>query len=316
MKFSIGIPVYKVEFFQECIESILAQTYKNFELIILNDCSPHNIDAVVERFKDTRIRYYKNEQNTGAVNVVLNWNKCLEFAVGEYFVCMGDDDLLASDYLLCFSELINKHSDIEVFHCRTVIIDEYSVPYTVAPLCPEYENIYNYMIACINMERGQFLGDFVYKRKSLLAKGGYYFLPLGWYSDYLTSFVMARDNGIAYTDRILFKYRKSSLNISSTGNIIHKRKAQLGLYKWVDNFYQQNKILTDFEKYERQRLEKGIKTYKEIGEIAFIKQFLGGKKTLLSSLKKIYTIVKRRREFDIKSKHIFKTVIISIIFRD
>lgn len=48
MKFTIAIPAYKRTFLKECIDSILAQTYKDFELIIINDASPEDLDSVVE----------------------------------------------------------------------------------------------------------------------------------------------------------------------------------------------------------------------------------------------------------------------------
>lgn len=56
MKFTIAIPAYKRTFLKECIDSILAQTYKDFELIIINDASPEDLDSVVECYKDSRIR--------------------------------------------------------------------------------------------------------------------------------------------------------------------------------------------------------------------------------------------------------------------
>ena len=74
MKFSITIPAYKRSYLKEAIDSCLAQTYGDFELIIVNDHSPENLDAIVTQYNDPRIRYYVNEKNCGAVNVVDNWN--------------------------------------------------------------------------------------------------------------------------------------------------------------------------------------------------------------------------------------------------
>ena len=97
--FTIGIPAYKSTFLKECIDSILAQDYSNFELIIVNDASPEDIDSIVSSYNDKRIRYYKNERNFGAEHVVDNWNKCLAYATGDYFVLMGDDDKMELDFL-------------------------------------------------------------------------------------------------------------------------------------------------------------------------------------------------------------------------
>lgn len=76
---SVTIPAYKRVYLKECIDSVLAQTYTNFEVIIVDDASPQQLHEIVEQYNDPRIRYYKNEIGYGARNVVGNWNKCLEY---------------------------------------------------------------------------------------------------------------------------------------------------------------------------------------------------------------------------------------------
>ena len=92
--FSIIIPAYKPNFLKECIDSILAQTYEDFELIIVNDDSPYDLDSIIGLYNDLRICYHKNRTNYGAIDMVNNWNHCLEFVTGEYVINMGDDDKL------------------------------------------------------------------------------------------------------------------------------------------------------------------------------------------------------------------------------
>ena len=108
MKYSIGIPAFKARFLKECIDSILSQTFNDFELIIINDCSPDEILKIVNEYNDSRIKYYENESNTGAENVIDNWNKCLGLAKGDFFILMGDDDKLEPNYLEEFNNLINN----------------------------------------------------------------------------------------------------------------------------------------------------------------------------------------------------------------
>ena len=84
--FTIAIPAFKGRYLAECIESILSQTFRSFELIILNDFSTDPIKNMVASYKDDRIRFFENDCNTGAENVIDNWNKCLNYAKGEYFV--------------------------------------------------------------------------------------------------------------------------------------------------------------------------------------------------------------------------------------
>lgn len=82
IKFSIIVPCYKDLFLDECINSILAQTYDNFELILVNDGSPYDLDKIIESYRDDRIRYYKREKGLGAKRLVENWNDCVKYAIG------------------------------------------------------------------------------------------------------------------------------------------------------------------------------------------------------------------------------------------
>lgn len=94
---SICIPTYKgAAFVGATIESVLAQSYPNFELWIFDDQSPDETKTIVARYADTRMRYLRNEANLGPEG---NWNKCLELAHGKYFKLLPHDDLLTPDCL-------------------------------------------------------------------------------------------------------------------------------------------------------------------------------------------------------------------------
>ncbi len=236
MLFSIGVPAYKKKFLKECIDSILLQTYTNFELIIINDASPENIEEIANKFSDIRIRYYKNELNTGAENVIDNWNNCLSYANGDFFVLMGDDDVMEPNYLEEFLKLINQYPLLDVFHCRSYIINEYSDKIETTPSWPEYESIYENIWHRIKSLRQQFISDFIYRTKTLKSNGGFFKLPLAWGSDDISSYIACAEKGIAHINTPLFNYRRSLLTISSTGNSRLKMAAILLEEEWLSNF--------------------------------------------------------------------------------
>ena len=118
MKFSIVIPAYKNNFLSEAIKSVLNQTYLDFELIIVDDCSPEDLKTVVDQFNDKRIQYYRNKKNCGAINVVDNWNICLSLCNGEYIICMGDDDLILPNCLEEYAKLMAKYPGLGVYHAE------------------------------------------------------------------------------------------------------------------------------------------------------------------------------------------------------
>jgi len=236
IRFSVAIPAFKGRHLKECIESVLCQTFKSYELIIVNDCSPDPIESIVEQYEDGRIRYFENEINIGAENLVLNWNKCLEMARGEFFLILGDDDRMEPGFLQEFDHLITKYNKLDVFHCRSKIIDEHSVPVTLTPSWPEFESVYENIWHKLFKQRVQFISDFVYRTSALKEKGGYYFFPMAWASDDISSFIAIGDKGIAHTNKPLLNYRRHSSSLSSSGNTEIKMESIMMQEEWYRNF--------------------------------------------------------------------------------
>lgn len=88
---SIIMPSYNTALYiEETIQSVLNQTYPNWELIIVDDCSTDNTDEVLEKIKDPRIHYLKNEKNSGAA---VSRNKALRKAKGQWIAFLDSDDL-------------------------------------------------------------------------------------------------------------------------------------------------------------------------------------------------------------------------------
>jgi len=78
------------------IQCALDQTYPNLEIIISDNCSTDNTEAMVKSFKDDRIRYVKQKNNIGPTN---NFNFCVMNAKGDYFLLLHDDDLIDNDFI-------------------------------------------------------------------------------------------------------------------------------------------------------------------------------------------------------------------------
>ena len=94
---SIIMPSWNTErFIAETIQSVINQTYTNWELLIVDDCSSDNTDEVVASFKDERIKYFHNEKNSGAA---LTRNKAMREAKGEWIAFLDSDDLWTPEKL-------------------------------------------------------------------------------------------------------------------------------------------------------------------------------------------------------------------------
>ena len=234
--FTVAIPAYKDIYLKECLDSVLAQTYTDFEIVIVNDASPFDLDSIVGSVQDPRLRYFKNEHNTGPVNVVDNWNKCLEYARGNYIICMGDDDKLMPNCLADYASLISRHPGLGVYHAWTEIIDEHSEFFDITASRCEYESVYSFIWHRWNGREKQYVGDFLYDVGVLRKNGGFYFLPLAWGSDDISAIMAAREKGIANTQSLCFCYRVNASTISTTGSIDVKMGAILQEKKWMELF--------------------------------------------------------------------------------
>jgi glycosyltransferase involved in cell wall biosynthesis len=106
---SVTIPVYNAEkYLKETIESILNQTYKYFELIIVNDASTDGSKELILSFKDPRILYLENSENSG---IVYTRNHCLRYATGKYIAILDADDIALPTRLEKQVEFLESHSD-------------------------------------------------------------------------------------------------------------------------------------------------------------------------------------------------------------
>ena len=253
--FTIAIPAYKKAFLYEAIESCMLQTYNNFEIVIVNDASPEDLAEIVGKFVDPRIRYYRNEKNYGAINVVDNWNICLSYANGDYIICMGDDDKLLPNCLEEYAKLIKKYPGLGVYHAWTEIIDAESNFCALQPQRPEYESAMALAWNRWNGRNKQFIGDFCYDVKQLRQAGGFYKVPLAWGSDDISAVRAAEGKGIANTQVICFQYRENSQTITKNGNNVIKVQASLQEKEWFSKFLLEQRknifLVTTDKKYLR-----------------------------------------------------------------
>jgi len=95
-KVSVLTPVYKTDekFLRAAIESVLAQTFRDFEFLLLDDCPSDSRETVVKSYDDPRIVYVKNEGNLG---ITPSRNRLLEMAHGEYLAVFDHDDVCRAD---------------------------------------------------------------------------------------------------------------------------------------------------------------------------------------------------------------------------
>lgn len=120
---SIGLPVYNGEnFLKVALDSILSQTFSDFELIISDNASTDRTEEICRSYaaKDRRIYYYRQETNQGSVS---NYNHVFELARGEYFKWIAHDDIYAPEFLAKCVEVFDRDDSVVLCYAKTKFID-------------------------------------------------------------------------------------------------------------------------------------------------------------------------------------------------
>ena len=136
-KVSVGLPIYNGErYLEETLDSLLAQTFTDFELIIADNASTDGTEEICRRYAagDPRIRYFRNEINIGAA---LNHNRLVEMASSEYFKWAAHDDLCAPEFIEKGVEVLDAQPDVVLCYSRTTAVDENGDEIKVYPAKPK-----------------------------------------------------------------------------------------------------------------------------------------------------------------------------------
>ena len=238
MKYQFILPAYKQTYLKKALESILSQTYRNFEVIVIDDASPEDLKSVCNDFTDTRLPYYKNKVNIGGKNLCHMWEHCLKYACSEYLILASDDDIFEPEFLQLADKYTQIYPTANILRCNTRIISgedkiekEDSAFATSLFTLTEYMDIYfPKQVRCI--------ANTLYKT-SWIKKHGFCEYDLAWHSDNMTAFMAAKDNGIVLIgEKVLFNFRVSGINISSinsTPSILRKAVASSLFFSDLNN---------------------------------------------------------------------------------
>lgn len=126
---SFAIPYYaNREYLREAIESVLAQTYDDWELLVVDDRGPEPAADLVASYADPRVRYVVNEENLGLAG---NWNECVRLARAEWVTLLHNDDRLLPEYAATVVAATRRVApDVSVVFTDAAIIGEDGRPTT------------------------------------------------------------------------------------------------------------------------------------------------------------------------------------------
>lgn len=275
-KVSFILPAYKRRFLKEAIDSILAQTCRDFELVVVDDKSPEALYEVIKEYPwekdfDTLpdggrkwevdgipVRYYQNLKNLGGERVVDAWHHALTYANSDLCVLAGDDDVYCQRFLGEMMRLEQKYPKCDMFFSRSATIDESGAWKSVGAKWLEHES--QISLAYYNGIRHMpiFAQAVMFRKSKLMDIGGFVDFPNAAYSDDATWMLLSR-NGAAVSPEILFHWRYSGKNLSTrTDNVLPKLQACEKYRFWMTSFVRELKPANDEERLLLARIQSEL----------------------------------------------------------
>ena len=258
-KYTFLIPTYKPDYLKEALNSILSQTFVDFNVIISNDCSPFDIKSIVTGFDDSRIIYRENEKNIGGERLVEHWNKLVTLCDSDYLIMAADDDIYNPNFLQDVDTLVNKYPNVDIIRTRTCKINGNNEITDTEGICDEigtdldatYNSFCSDQIWCV--------GNYIFKTEALKKAGGFEDFPYAWFSDLATALKIAK-NGIGYTSDNGFRFRLSESNISNTKKYKmldqQKFEATIRFGEWISEYF--SEITPSCDTLSKRRFSKAL----------------------------------------------------------
>jgi glycosyltransferase involved in cell wall biosynthesis len=211
IKFSVLMPVFKAPILvlEKCIESVVNQTYQNWELIIVDDCSSSKkITSLLSKYQlcDQRIKVIELKQNVGISGAT---NIALDKASGDFIALLDNDDLLTYDALACMHEAIIENSSAEIFYSDECKIDSQDFPVEI--FCkPDWSPVL--------MHNCMYIGHLGIYKSDLAKKVGGFRSEFDFSQDYDFALRCSEvASGVAHVEKVLYGWRMLSTSAAAGG---------------------------------------------------------------------------------------------------
>jgi glycosyltransferase involved in cell wall biosynthesis len=207
---SIGIPTYNRAdgYLRQALQSAIAQDYEPLEIIVSDNCSTDNTQALVHSFDDPRIRYFRQPENIKAND---NFNFCLQQAQGAYFLLLHDDDLIDPTFISACMAAANGRTDIGIIRTGTRLIDQNGDVRSEDPNFAEGLSLPDFFEAWLTGKTALYMCSTMFNTQGLKAIDGFH-SPTNLFQDVVAEFRLAASHGHANVSSTLASYRRHDAN--------------------------------------------------------------------------------------------------------
>lgn len=213
-RYSIILPVRNGgEYIKLCVQSILNQTYEDFNLEILENCSTDGTPEWLATLKDPRIRIWPA---SFPLSIEENWRRILEIPKNEYMTMIGHDDLLDANYLSVIDDLIEKYPDASLYQAHFRIIDANGATTRRCLPMPERETAADFLAARFANIRDSFGTGHMMRSKDYERVGGIPSYPKLLYADDALWLMLMESSWKVTSREECFAYRLHSASTSGT----------------------------------------------------------------------------------------------------
>lgn len=214
---SIVIPYYKSAFFETTLQSLAAQTCRDFKVYIGDDASPEDPTILLELFQGRfDFIYHRFENNLGSYSLVKQWERCISLVNEEEWVMiLGDDDVLSKNAVEAFYSNLEEARSFDVIRFANCIIDEAGEVKSNVYYRPQKESSVDFLFKKSRTS----LSEYVFKKKQII-EIGFKDFPLAWCSDILAVLEFSNFNTVYSINEALVYIRVSELSISGSNDNI------------------------------------------------------------------------------------------------
>ncbi|MCF3108492.1 glycosyltransferase [Niabella sp. CC-SYL272] len=220
--FSVILPVKNGgAYVKECIESVLAQTHRDFNFIILDNNSTDGTTAYIESLKDPRILHLRSNEDLSMPD---NWKRALKLPSNEYITFIGHDDLLYKDYLRTMQQLILEYPEASIYQTHFTYMNAAGAPVRPCQPMPRTMDIEAFLEGEFRQTIDSMGTGYMFRSSDFMQCGGFdTSYPNLLFADYQLFAELTAGSFMAVSPAICFAYRlHTSLSISTGVDLYRK----------------------------------------------------------------------------------------------